>query len=65
MAGYYLAGVPFAIVGHNNEIAWGTTIFPFDNMDLYREKQNPDNPNQVWVNDHWQEYSTVTKSHSC
>jgi penicillin amidase len=61
MAGYYLAGVPFAIVGHNNEIAWGTTIFPFDNMDLYREKQNPDNPNQVWVNDHWQEYSTVTK----
>lgn len=61
MAGYYLAGVPFAIIGHNDKYAWGTTIFPFDNMDLYREKQNPDNPNQVWVNDHWEDYNTVTK----
>lgn len=61
MAGYYLSGVPYAIVGHNNEIAWGTTIFPFDNMDLYREKQNPDNNNQVWVNDHWQDYNTEVK----
>jgi len=62
MAGYYLAGVPFAIIGHNDELAWGTTIFPFDNMDLYREKQNPENPNQVWVNDHWEDYTTDTKT---
>lgn len=62
MAGYYLAGVPFAIIGHNDLLAWGTTIFPFDNMDLYREKQNPDNPNEIWVNDHWENYSTVTKT---
>jgi len=61
MAGYYLAGVPFAIIGHNNNLAWGVTIFPFDNMDLYREKQNPDNPNQVWVNDRWEDYTTVKK----
>lgn len=59
MAGYYLAGVPFAITGHNNWFAWGTTIFPFDNMDLYQELQNPDNPNQVWVNDHWENYKTI------
>ncbi|HJN06899.1 MAG TPA: penicillin acylase family protein, partial [Bacteroidales bacterium] len=26
---------------------------------LYREKQNPDNPNQIWVNDHWENYNTV------
>ncbi len=57
MAGYYLSGVPYAIIGHNDIIAWGTTIFPFDNMDLYREKQNPDNPNQVMVDDHWEDYS--------
>ncbi len=60
MAGYYLAGVPYAIIGHNNLLAWGVTIFPFDNMDLYREKQNPDNPNQVWENDHWVDYDTTT-----
>ncbi len=62
MAGYYLAGVPYAIIGHNNLIAWGTTIFPFDNMDLYREKQNPENKNQIWVNDHWENYTSEQKT---
>lgn len=57
--GYYLAGVPFALVGHNNRYAWGLTIFPFDNMDLYAEKQNPDNPLEVWNTDHWQVMETV------
>ncbi|MBC8319170.1 MAG: penicillin acylase family protein [Bacteroidetes bacterium] len=62
MAGYYLSSVPYAIIGHNNRFAWGTTIFPFDNMDLYREKQNPDNPTQIWVDDHWEDYVTITKN---
>ena len=60
MGGYYLASVPYAIIGHNDFFAWGNTIFPFDNMDLYREKQNPDNPNQVWVDDGWRDYSEIT-----
>ena len=59
MGGYYLATVPFAIIGHNDLLAWSTTIFPFDNMDLYLEKQNPDNPDQVWVDDHWEDYKKV------
>ncbi len=53
--GYYLAGVPFALVGHTDRYGWGLTIFPFDNMDLYAEKQNPDDPDQYehagkWLN---------------
>lgn len=56
MFGYYLAGVPYAVIGHNDLFAWGITIFPYDNMDLFREKQNPDNPNQVWAKDHWENY---------
>ncbi len=56
MFGYYLAGVPFALMGHNRQYGWGLTIFPFDNMDLYREKQNPDNNAQYWANDHWENY---------
>mgnify|MGYP002639450409 CR=1 FL=1 len=61
MAGYYLASVPYAIMGHNQQFAWGTTIFPFDNMDLYRETQNPENPNQVWAIDHWEDYTLINK----
>ncbi len=54
--GYYLAGVPFALVGHNNHYAWGLTIFPFDNMDLYAEKQNPENANQYLHEGKWLNY---------
>ncbi len=54
--GYYLAGVPFALVGHNNHYAWGLTIFPFDNMDMYAEQQNPENPNQYLHDGKWLNY---------
>ncbi len=54
--GYYLAGVPFALVGHNNHYGWGLTIFPFDNMDLYAEQQNPENPNQYLHAGKWLNY---------
>ena len=59
--GNYLAGVPFAVVGHTPEMAWGLTIFPMDNMDLFRERRNPDSPNQVWENDHWVDMKFVTE----
>lgn len=59
--GNYLAGVPFGIVGHTRDYAWGLTIFPLDNMDLYQEKVNPDNANQVWEDDHWQEMKVVNE----
>jgi len=58
MAGYYLAGVPYAVMGHNQNIGWGLTIFPFDNMDLYREKVNPENANEYWATDHWETFGT-------
>lgn len=59
--GNYLAGVPFAVVGHTREHAWGLTIFPADNMDLYEEKVNPNNPLQVWENDHWVDMKTISE----
>jgi penicillin amidase len=58
MSGYYIAGIPYAIVGNTNMYAWGITIFPFDNMDLYKEKINTENSTQVWQNDHWQDMYT-------
>ena len=57
--GNYLAGVPFGIIGHNRNLGWGLTIFPFDNMDLFREKLNPNNENEVWVNNHWEKLTTI------
>ncbi len=56
--GYFLAGVPFPIMGHNEHLGWGLTIFPLDNMDMYSETQNPDNAKQYRVLNEWKNYDT-------
>ncbi len=55
--GHYLAGFPFAILGHNRFAAWGMTMFENDDVDLFQVKVNPDNNNQVWRIDQWQDLS--------
>lgn len=52
--GNFLAGFPFALIAHTKDISWGFTMFLNDDLDLYREQVNPDNANEVWVNDHWE-----------
>ncbi len=37
-------GLPGVALGHNQNIAWGFTIFGLDQQDLYIEELNPSNP---------------------
>jgi len=60
VTGYTFPGVPGAIVGHNDRIAWGFTNVGPDVVDLYIEKINPDNPNQYEVNGRWVDMELVT-----
>jgi penicillin amidase len=53
--GNFLAGFPFALIGHNRNLSWGFTMFLNDDLDLYQEKVNPQNSRQVWVNDYWED----------
>ena len=53
--GNYLSGVPFALTGHNRHLAVGLTMLENDDIDFYKEKLNPDNPNQVWFVDYWED----------
>ncbi len=46
--GYHLAGVPFPIIGHNDSLAWGLTIYPIDNLDLYAETTHENQPNLLF-----------------
>ncbi|MFN8443308.1 MAG: penicillin acylase family protein [Caldilineaceae bacterium] len=48
-------GLPAVVIGHNEKIAWGVTNLNPDVQDLYVEKINPANPNQVEVNGQWQD----------
>lgn len=46
MYGYYLAGCPFPLLGHNHNYAYGLTMFENDDLDLFQEDENPNNSNQ-------------------
>ena len=50
MYGYYIAGTPFPLLGHNRNYAYGLTMFENDDVDFFQEEDNPNNPKQ---------YSTV------
>ena len=60
--GHHLALFPFALLGHNQDIAWGLTMFLNDDVDLYREKVNPDNPDQYWAIDEWRDFEKHTET---
>ena len=51
--GHYLSGSPLSLLGLNRKIAWSITMFQNDDVDLFLEKANPDNPNQVWSDGNW------------
>ena len=51
--GLFFPLAPLCGIGFNQNISWGITTLLNDDIDLYREKQNPDNPYQVWENDRW------------
>jgi penicillin G amidase len=57
VTGVLFAGEPFIVAGHNEKIAWGMTNMFVDAIDLYREKINPDNPNQYFFNGNWKDMS--------
>jgi penicillin amidase len=36
--GYFLGGIPYALIGHNEVMAWGLTMLEQDDMDFYHEE---------------------------
>jgi len=47
-------GLPGVSIGHNGQIAFGLTIFPVDQEDLYIYELNPDNPREYRYQDRWE-----------
>ncbi len=40
MYGHFMAAIPFALVGRNDQLAWGLTMLLNDDMDFYFEKSD-------------------------
>ena len=53
VTGVVVPGEPFIVAGHNEKIAWGMTNLMVDDIDLFAEKINPENPNQYFFNGEW------------
>ncbi len=47
--------LPGVSIGHNEYGAWGLTIFPIDQEDLYVYRTNPENPDQYWYQGAWRD----------
>ncbi|MEZ4771496.1 MAG: penicillin acylase family protein [Caldilineales bacterium] len=62
VAGLGLPGTPGVLIGHNGRVAWGMTTIYSDQQDLFIEKQNPDNPNQVEYQGNWEDVQVVEES---
>jgi penicillin amidase len=54
--------LPGVTLGHNDKIAFGLTIFPIDQEDLYVYQLNPENPRQYRYRGHWEDMTVVHQS---
>lgn len=45
--------LPGVAIGHNERIAWGLTVVGIDQQDVFVERVNPENRNEVWHDGRW------------
>jgi penicillin amidase len=62
MYGYHLAGVPFPLLGHNRNYAYGLTMFENDDIDFYKEENDPTDNTKYKTSTGFETYKTVTKT---
>jgi len=60
--GYNIALMPFPLLGHNRDYAYGLTMLANDDLNFYIEKNNPDNANQYKTVDGFKDYEIRTKT---
>lgn len=58
--GMMFPGFPAFGAASNGKISWGLTNAQADYIDTYREKVNPENPNQYLYKGKWEEFKVVT-----
>lgn len=60
--GYHLAGVPFPLLGHNRNYAYGLTMFENDDIDFYKEENHPTDANKYKTPNGYEDYKVNTKT---
>lgn len=60
--GYYLAGTPYPLLGHNRKYAYGLTMFENDDLDLYKEENKVDDANSYLTPKGYMNYQIRNKT---
>ncbi len=55
-----IPGVPVVLVGRNANLGWGLTSSYMDDLDVYIERLNPENPEEALTPDGWKPLRTRT-----
>ena len=59
--GYHIAGVPFPLLAHDRNLAFGLTMFQNDDLDFYYEQNHATDSMQYKVKNQWEKYEWVDK----
>ncbi|WP_422860082.1 penicillin acylase family protein [Flagellimonas sp. S174] len=60
--GYHLAGVPFPLLGHDRNLAYGLTMFQNDDLDFYVEETNASDTTLYKTETGWEKYEIIKKT---
>jgi len=60
--GYHLAGVPFPLLAHDRNLAYGMTMFENDDVDFYFEETHPTDSTRYKTETGWDFYQYVSKT---
>ncbi len=60
--GYHMAGIPFPLLGHNRNLAYGLTMFENDDVDFYYEETHPSDSTKYKTDKGWTDYEIVSKT---
>ena len=60
--GFHLAGVPFPVLSHDRNLAYGLTMFENDDLDFFYEEGHPSDSTKYKVPGGWSSYTYTTKT---
>ncbi len=59
--GSYIAGFPFAPIGHTPQHTWGLTMLENDDLDFFAEKINSNDTNEYFHDNEWKRMDIHTE----
>jgi len=60
--GYHIAGIPYPLLAHDRNLAYGLTMFENDDVNFYYEEVNPRDSNQYKAPDGYKTFESVQRT---